>query len=485
MPFSLILRGDAVAVFGVQHDPIRQRLDAIGERGQGRQCVHLRVRGVEPHFDDLARRVLGDEVPGRALGHDAAAVHDDEPVAQLLGLVHVVGREHERRAGLLQPVQALPHEVTRLRIEAGGGLVEQQQLGLVDERACDREPALHATRQRVDLRVAPVGQLHEIEQLLGALLDERTRQVEVAAVDEQVVPDGELGVVVVLLRDHADAAADRRAGVLRVEAEHPELAGRDRRHASDHPHRRALARAVRTEEPERFARLDREVDAVDRDERSEFLGQRVRFDERPGGHDGRRYRFAESVLVGFRAALVDALRRPLARVDLVVGPVGLLRGVRDVEHRPTVGDLDDRRDQIRVGRGNPAFDVVAQDLGESFEHAADHVLLLARERTARTVGNGRHPVRHRVEIDGARLGTPDAIEETGECESVALAGRALAARLHREEASDAVRDGGEVVSVVEEHEAGRAEPAPRIAASLRTSPACRARSPGGTGSRRR
>ena len=77
---------------------------------------------------------LLDELERRALLGDLAAVHDDEPVAELLGLVHVVGREHERHAALLQPEEAIPDDVPRLRIEPGRRLVEQQHLGVVDER---------------------------------------------------------------------------------------------------------------------------------------------------------------------------------------------------------------------------------------------------------------------------------------------------------------------------------------------------------------
>ena len=93
-------------------------------------------------------------------------VHDDEPVAELLGLVHVVRRQDERHAALLQPVEAVPDDVAGLRVEAGGRLVEQQQLGLVDERAGDREPALHAARQRLDLVAGTLGELDEVEQLV-------------------------------------------------------------------------------------------------------------------------------------------------------------------------------------------------------------------------------------------------------------------------------------------------------------------------------
>ena len=109
----------------------------------------------------------------RALGHDLRLVHDDEAVAQLLGLVHVVGRQDERHAALLEPVEAVPQQVPRLRVEAGRRLVEEQQVGLVDEAAGDRQAALHAARHVLDLVAGPLGQLGEVEQLVGAPRDTR------------------------------------------------------------------------------------------------------------------------------------------------------------------------------------------------------------------------------------------------------------------------------------------------------------------------
>ena len=112
---------------------------------------------------------------GEPSADDAAAVHDDEPVAELLGLVHVVGGQHQRDALLLEPVQPVPQHVAGLRVEAGRRLVEQQQLGLVDQRPGDREPPLHAARQRLDPLVGPVAELHELEQLVGPLARPRPR----------------------------------------------------------------------------------------------------------------------------------------------------------------------------------------------------------------------------------------------------------------------------------------------------------------------
>jgi hypothetical protein len=65
--------------------------------------------------------------------------------------------EHQRHAALLEPEQALPHQVAGLRVEAGGGLVEQHQVRLVHQRPGDRQAALHAARQRLDLVLGPLG----------------------------------------------------------------------------------------------------------------------------------------------------------------------------------------------------------------------------------------------------------------------------------------------------------------------------------------
>ena len=68
---------------------------------------------------------------------------------------------------LLEAVQPVPDEVARLRVEAGGRLVEQQQVGSLISDAGDGQAPLHAARQRLDQVVAPLGELDEVEQLVG------------------------------------------------------------------------------------------------------------------------------------------------------------------------------------------------------------------------------------------------------------------------------------------------------------------------------
>ena len=179
-----------------------------------------------------------------------------------------------------------------LGVEPRRRLVEQHQLRPVDERAGDGQTAPHPTRQQVDPVVPTIGQLDELEQLVGPLADDVPRQVEVPPVDEDVVAHRQLEVERVLLRHDAETGSDARAVGRRIHAQHAELAVRDRRDATDHPHRRRLAGAVGPQEAERLPLLDAKVDAVDRDEVAEALRQLTSLDEGGRRHVGRRYRRA-------------------------------------------------------------------------------------------------------------------------------------------------------------------------------------------------
>ncbi len=219
---------------------------------------------------------------GDALGDDPRLVHDHEPVAQLLRLVHVVGRQDERHAALLESVEAIPEQVARLRVEAGRRLVEEQQLGLVDERAGDRQAALHPARHVLDLVARPLRELGEVEQLVGAAGAFRAAEAEVPAVDHEVLADRELVVERVLLGHDAEARPDLRTVPFGVQAQDGQRAVADRRDARDHPHRGGLAGAVGAQEAERFAGRDVEVDGVHGGELAEPLGQSAGMDERGG-----------------------------------------------------------------------------------------------------------------------------------------------------------------------------------------------------------
>ena len=74
-------------------------------------------------------------------------------VGQALGLDQQVGAHHDGAALGGHLPDEVEHGVRRLGVEAGGGLVEQQQLGVVQHRAGQREAGLHAGGVAADLLV--------------------------------------------------------------------------------------------------------------------------------------------------------------------------------------------------------------------------------------------------------------------------------------------------------------------------------------------
>ena len=82
------------------------------------------------------------------------AAHDADAVAERVGLLHRVRREHDR-AVALRRAHEVPHVLPVHRVHAGGRLVEHDDLlvaarradRVADEGARHREPPLHAARE--------------------------------------------------------------------------------------------------------------------------------------------------------------------------------------------------------------------------------------------------------------------------------------------------------------------------------------------------
>ena len=77
--------------------------------------------------------VLGDQVLRSLSGQKLAVVDDCDPVTHGLRLLHRVGGEQNASAALPEVFDAPPQLATRLWIEPGRGLVEQQQFRLMND----------------------------------------------------------------------------------------------------------------------------------------------------------------------------------------------------------------------------------------------------------------------------------------------------------------------------------------------------------------
>ena len=92
-------------------------------------------------------------------------------VGHLLGFLDVVGGQDDGHAGGAQRAHHLPHVLAQLDVDAGGRLVEEQDLRLVRQRLGDQHPALHAAGQRHDLAVLAVPQGQVLEHLRDVVRD--------------------------------------------------------------------------------------------------------------------------------------------------------------------------------------------------------------------------------------------------------------------------------------------------------------------------
>ena len=100
-----------------------------------------------PVADDLA--VEADEV--RQVGGDA---------------VEVVGGEHDRQPVGVQVVEQVQDLVAGAHVDAGRRLVQQQQVGLAEQRAGDEHALLLAAGQLADVAVGQVADAEPVEHLV-------------------------------------------------------------------------------------------------------------------------------------------------------------------------------------------------------------------------------------------------------------------------------------------------------------------------------
>src|SRR5580704_17391303 len=116
-------------------------------------------------------------------------VDDRHPVAEFVGFLHIVRRQHNSDAFLPQASHRIPHRNTALRIESRAGLIEKENLGTMR----DGPGSLNALRKPArELRRIGVGSLRQMklrEQLLRSLPRLRAGKSEIKTVKVDVFKD--------------------------------------------------------------------------------------------------------------------------------------------------------------------------------------------------------------------------------------------------------------------------------------------------------
>src|SRR5665647_1721818 len=150
------------AVPGVVH--AEQTGDRVTVRGTGTRLAQdvmaalaVERRGAGHGDRDAALRGDRADQSGDGVeGDDAAVVDDRDPVAEPLGLLHEVRGEHDGRAAVADLPDDVPDRQAGLRVQPGGQLVEEDELGVIDQRKGDEHALALAARELLDIGVALV-----------------------------------------------------------------------------------------------------------------------------------------------------------------------------------------------------------------------------------------------------------------------------------------------------------------------------------------
>src|SRR5216684_6770461 len=207
-------------------------------------------RRLTRELDDVARFELRDQL-GRSTESDEVAMIDDgHAVAEPLGLFHVVGRQEDGASLLPEALHDIPQLQTALRIESGGGLVEKENVGIADQRACDGEPLPLTAGELTHTRIVLFIERQIAQQVLGI----RSGAVE-RSEKPQRLEDSELVGELCFLQRDPDALAQLALVLAPCEPEDLDLAGVRPGQPLENFDRGRLASAVRTEKTETFAAL--------------------------------------------------------------------------------------------------------------------------------------------------------------------------------------------------------------------------------------
>ncbi len=232
--------------------------------------------------DDVADLGAFEDLVDRAGEEQLALLDDADRVAEFGEFVEDVRRDQDRLAHPFEFFEQLADLDAGAGVEAGRGLVHQQDLGVVQEHAGDAETLLHAAAEGRDLGGLLVGQFGEFEDVGDDFFALRAVDVVGGREELQVFVDDHVLVRAHEVGDISDERADLAVLVADGEPVDLGLAGRGLEEGGEDLDGGGFARAVGADEAEAVALVDGEVQGVERDEVVVALGQVDRFDHGHG-----------------------------------------------------------------------------------------------------------------------------------------------------------------------------------------------------------
>ena len=276
-----VVHGDPRRVGGVGDHEVLDPEDGIADLGEDlREEVRLVPPGHGP--DDP-----GKVDPTHRLGGDHAPVpQDDGGVGDLEALVHVMGDVDDGDAIDRQLADDAEEDLDLGGRQRGGGLVHDEDAGLLDQRPRDLDELLLPQPQVADEGVGIDGLLQTLQDRPGDVpllpLGHAPCAGDLPA-QEDVVDDGQVGAEVELLVDDGHAVGDGLGGGGEDDGLAAQLDGSrgGALNTGEDLHEGGLAGAVLADESDHLALMDLEVDAPQGVGRAEGLG-----DVTAGEHDG-------------------------------------------------------------------------------------------------------------------------------------------------------------------------------------------------------
>ena len=193
---------------------------------------------------------------------DSPSAQDDDAVGQGHGLHLIVGDVDHCAADL--PVEGgklLARGDAQLRIQVRQRLVEQEDLGIADDRAADRDTLALTARESLRLAVEIVGEPQHLGGAADALIDLAPAETHVLESEGHVLVDAHVRVKRIGLEHHGKPAVGGRnvRDTLPVD---PDLAAADLLQAGDDAQKRGFPAAGGTDEHHELAICNREIDTM-------------------------------------------------------------------------------------------------------------------------------------------------------------------------------------------------------------------------------
>ena len=135
---------------------------------------------------DRERAILGaEQLIQRSAQLASAALQHHDRVARLFHFLQVMRCHQDRGAALCTFAQDVEHDAGAERVQARGGFVQQQHLGVAEQRCRQREPFLHAGAVGAHQPTPGSAKFKPREQGLGAVVGNPVGQSEFAAIPLQ------------------------------------------------------------------------------------------------------------------------------------------------------------------------------------------------------------------------------------------------------------------------------------------------------------